>query len=92
MYAFAGKNVGGERVDVGRERKGEEKREEKERERERAERVENRGALINGEYKGKIRRTRQGGKRRKIGLCMNYGPGQIRRRERLYSRQDKDAR
>ena len=34
MYAFAGKNVGGERVDVGRERKGEEKREEKERERE----------------------------------------------------------
>ena len=35
MYAFAGKNVGGERVDVGRERKGEEKREEKERERER---------------------------------------------------------
>lgn len=61
------------------------------RERERGE-GKNRGALINGEYKGKIRRTRQGGKRRKIGLCMNYGPGQIRRRERLYSRQDKDAR
>ena len=70
-------------------RKGRRKRE-RERERERG--VENRGALINGEYKGKIRRTRQGGKRKKIGLCMNYGPGQIRRRERLYSRQDKDAR
>lgn len=90
MYAFAGENVGGERVDVGRERKGEERREGK-RERERGE-GKNRDALINGEYKGKIRRTRQGGKRRKIGLCMNYGPGQIRRRERLYSRQDKDAR
>lgn len=62
------------------------------REKERGGEGKNRGALINGEYKGKIRRTRQGGKRRKIGLCMNYGPGQIRRRERLYSRQDKDAR
>lgn len=91
MYAFAGENVGGERVYVGRERKGEERREGEEREGEGGE-GKNRGALINGEYKGKIRRTRQGGKRRKIGLCMNYGLGQIRRRERLYSRQDKDAR
>lgn len=69
-----------------------ERREGRGRERGRGGEGKNRGALINGEYKGKIRRTRQGGKRRKIGLCMNYGPGQIRRRERLYSRQDKDAR